>query len=148
MLRIVTKSLMIASICIGSNASGWGADGKEEFLSNCAGCHGVDGKGKGPLSKALKSKPADLTTVAKRNNGVFSKSAVYEKIDGRKSPRSHRLSDMPIWGCRHGPPPDKRKKAPKPDALNTLLDLPCPPEADIRSRIQSIVDYLGQIQMQ
>jgi hypothetical protein len=147
MLRIAVKCLMIGSICIGSNTSGWGLDGKQEFLSNCAGCHGVDGKGKGPLSKTFTSKPADLTTVAKRNNGVFSKTAVSEMIDGRKSPRSHRLSDMPIWGCRHGLPPDKRKKAPKPDALDALLDLPCPPEADIRNRIQSIVDYLSQIQM-
>ena len=71
MLRIVAKCLMIASIYVGSNASAWSLDGKEEYLSNCAVCHGIDGKGKGPLSKTLKPKPADLTTVARRETTVY-----------------------------------------------------------------------------
>ena len=44
---------------------------KTEFLSKCAACHGADGKGAGPLSATIKQKPADLTILAKRNNGVF-----------------------------------------------------------------------------
>ena len=88
MLRIAAQCLMFATFCVGSNASASSLDGKEEYLSNCAVCHGINGKGKGPLSKTLKPKPADLTTVAKRNNGVFLKTAVHEMIDGRESPRS------------------------------------------------------------
>jgi hypothetical protein len=35
--------------------------GKAEYLSNCAKCHGADGRGAGPHSAALKKWPADLT---------------------------------------------------------------------------------------
>jgi hypothetical protein len=31
----------------------------------------------------LKTKPADLTTIAKKNNGVFPSAEIYEAIDGR-----------------------------------------------------------------
>jgi mono/diheme cytochrome c family protein len=40
--------------------------GKSEFLSSCAPCHGTDGKGNGSLSTQLKTKPADLTVLAKK----------------------------------------------------------------------------------
>jgi Cytochrome C oxidase, cbb3-type, subunit III len=91
-------------LMIGLNASRWAQDldaGKAEYLSNCAPCHGTDGKGKGPLSSKLKTKPADLTTFAKKNNGVFPLSAVYEAVDGRNATGSHGTREMPIWGCRH-----------------------------------------------
>ncbi len=57
-----------------------------------------DGKGKGPLSSTLKAKPADLTTFAKKNGGVFPLSAVYEAVDGRNATGSHATHEMPIWG--------------------------------------------------
>ena len=68
------KLLMIATVIIGFNASGWAQEvdvGKMEFQSSCAACHGADGKGKGPMSVELKSTPSDLTVLAKKNNGVF-----------------------------------------------------------------------------
>jgi Cytochrome C oxidase, cbb3-type, subunit III len=106
MQEAAAKWLMV-SLMIGLNASGWAQDldaGKAEYLSNCAPCHGTDGKGKGPLSSKLKTKPADLTTFAKKNNGVFPLSAVYEAVDGRNATGSHGTREMPIWGCRHTPP--------------------------------------------
>jgi mono/diheme cytochrome c family protein len=45
--------------------------GRTEFMENCAGCHGADAKGAGPLSAKLKTKPADLTLLAKRNHGLL-----------------------------------------------------------------------------
>jgi mono/diheme cytochrome c family protein len=36
--------------------------GKILFVSNCAPCHGTKGKGDGPGSSSLKTRPADLTT--------------------------------------------------------------------------------------
>ena len=80
-IRVVTLGFVIASHV----AVAWSQDldkGKTEFLSNCAVCHGVDGKGAGPSAAKLKSKPADLTKLAKANHGVFSPEAVYRMIDG------------------------------------------------------------------
>ncbi len=55
--------------------------GRTAFLANCSVCHGDDGKGGVPRSAELNTKPADLTTLAKINNGVFSPGAVYQVID-------------------------------------------------------------------
>jgi len=137
--------------------------GEVEFLLNCAGCHGTDGKGSGPLSAKLDRKPTDLTLLAKHNHGTFDAGAVYQKIDGRNERTSHHTAEMPIWGCRHqsSPPPTlpsttkPNQKIPKrllsqikphETALDSLLDLPCDSEASIKERIFSIVSYLSLIQ--
>lgn len=70
--------------------------GKREFESNCASCHGVDGKGGGAFVELLKRSPPDLTTMAKRNGGVFPISRAYEVIEGAGP--GHGSRDMPIWG--------------------------------------------------
>jgi hypothetical protein len=51
--------------------------GKIEFQSNCASCHGIGAKGDGPMSGELKRRPADLTVLAKKNNGIFPLNSVY-----------------------------------------------------------------------
>ena len=61
--------------------------GEVEFLLNCAGCHGADGKGSGPQSAKLDAKATDLTLLAKHNHGMFDAGAIYQKIDGRNDPR-------------------------------------------------------------
>jgi len=137
--------------------------GLTEYMENCAGCHGADGKGGGPLSAKLKTKPTDLTLLAKRNHGSFDSTAVYQMIDGRNPGAKHRGAEMPIWGCRHQPavvpappPPGKHhSKIPKrvvsamkgrENELDSLLDLPCGSEEAVRARILSIVDYLSELQ--
>ena len=45
--------------------------GKREYQANCANCHGVGGKGDGPIADLLTKKATDLTTLAKKNGGVF-----------------------------------------------------------------------------
>ena len=101
--KAAAKWLMVAGMVIGITPSCWAEEvdaGKAEYLSSCAPCHRTDGKGTGPLSSRLKTKPADLTTFAKKNNGVFPLGAVYEAVDGRNATGSHDNREMPIWGCR------------------------------------------------
>ena len=86
------KCLIVANtvIAFGAGASAQNIDiGKAEYRSGCASCHGIDAKGNGPVSKELKTHPADLTVLAKRNNGVFPVNAVYQIIDGREFIASH-----------------------------------------------------------
>ena len=143
------KALLVAYVMMATNTCVWAQDiekGRIEFLSKCAGCHGADGKGAGRMSGKLKNKPADLTVLAKKNNGVFSPDSVAETIDGRRAVQSHRDSEMPIWGCRQGPPPGPSGKAYETKSIDSLLDIPCDPEEVIRKRILDIVEYLAQIQ--
>jgi len=64
-------------------------NGKDLYKEYCAHCHGDDGKGHGPEAAVLRVPPADLTTIAGRNNGKFEAGAVENKINGwDKVPRS------------------------------------------------------------
>lgn len=149
MQHSVSTHLSIALIVIATNASVRAQDpekGRIEFLSKCAECHGADGKGAGPTSSKLKTRPADLTLLAKKNHGVFSPDAVGAAVDGRNATRSHRRLEMPIWGCRQGPAPGSQRKSYEPKPIDALLDIPCDPEEVTRSRIRDVVEYLGRIQ--
>ncbi len=108
MKRPVLAGLVVANLIVGFNVPGWAQQpdiGKTEYQSGCASCHGVDGKGTGPVADALKTKPADLTMLAKNNNGVFPLGRIYDIIDGREEVKSHGARDMPIWGFRYSQAP-------------------------------------------
>jgi mono/diheme cytochrome c family protein len=74
-------------------------DGATVYQHYCAPCHGMDGRGKGPVSGALREEVPDLTTLARRNGGKFPADKVKETIagDGKLIP-AHGSKDMPIWG--------------------------------------------------
>ena len=74
------------------------ASGSEMYKSYCAVCHGTDGKGNGPAVSALKVPPPDLTTLARRNQGKYPESRVYQAIKGEASLPAHGSKDMPMWG--------------------------------------------------
>jgi len=74
------------------------ASGAEMYKEYCASCHGLTGKGDGPAALALKSHPADLTTIARRNNGKFPTLRIQATLDGKASVAAHGSSDMPVWG--------------------------------------------------
>jgi mono/diheme cytochrome c family protein len=106
--------------------------GKREYESNCAVCHGRSGKGDGPYAAVLATKIADLTTLSKRNNGVFPLARVQEFIDGRETVKAHGPRDMPIWGR---------------DYLWEGAYTGSPnPEAYMRVRILSLTDYIYRLQ--
>ena len=139
------NGLVIVTLLVGFNLPGWAQEpdvGKIEYQWSCVVCHGVDGKGTGPLAAELNTKPADLTTIAKRNNGVFPINRVYETIDGRQQVKSHGPREMPVWGFRYDPSPIHWSNRAAPDYSDHVIDR----EAIIRGRIIALVDYLYRIQ--
>ena len=109
--------------------------GKREYESKCAVCHGSSGKGDGPYAGLLDSKIADLTTLSRRNNGVFPFQRVQEVIDGRQTFKAHGPRDMPIWGL------DYRGRA-----AESYTDVPYDPEAYVRIRILALTEYVYRLQ--
>lgn len=72
--------------------------GVDTYQAYCAVCHGPGGKGNGPAAAALKTPPADLTTIAKRHGGKFSSTDVEAAILGDRELLPHGTREMPIWG--------------------------------------------------
>ena len=79
---LIAASAMIGTIDV-LHAQPEENPGRNEFLRSCASCHGVSGKGDGPVAKSLSPPPSDLTRLSEANNGVFPVSRVHEVIDGR-----------------------------------------------------------------
>jgi len=74
------------------------ASGQEMFMSYCATCHGKDAKGDGPAADALKVAPADLTALAKTNNGKYPSMRVTTVLNGQANLAAHGNKEMPVWG--------------------------------------------------
>jgi len=72
--------------------------GRTLFENYCATCHGAAALGNGPLSALLRKQPANLTLLAEKNGGTFSREMVARIIDGRKPLTGHGGGDMPVWG--------------------------------------------------
>jgi mono/diheme cytochrome c family protein len=106
------------------------AHGRELYLDNCATCHGMGGRGDGPMADDLKVPPADLTQIAARRGGAFNGAEMREVVDGRKAVESHGSRDMPVWGHEFA---KKRKKGEG-------------REAAARNRTRALVEYLESIQ--
>jgi mono/diheme cytochrome c family protein len=104
--------------------------GKKLFVQYCGSCHGPDGRGDGVLSGVLKQKPADLTQIAKKNDGKFPAQTVMRFIDGTTDVRAHGNPDMPVWG-------EVFKEQ--------MADSPAQ-QAEIRTTILEITNYIGTIQ--
>jgi mono/diheme cytochrome c family protein len=68
------------------------------YKTYCASCHGVSGRGDGPVAESLRRPPGDLTLLAVGNDGVFPEDRLVRIIDGRQTVRTHGNSDMPVWG--------------------------------------------------
>jgi len=74
--------------------------GRDLFDFYCASCHGRDGKGDGPVAPLLKTRPADLTTLAGRYGGRFPTALVESRVTNGDavSTGAHGSTDMPVWG--------------------------------------------------
>ena len=90
-------------------------------------------KGSGPFVEFLKKSPTDLTTMARRNGGVFPIARAYEVIEGAGV--GHGTRDMPIWGQDYSI-----------KAAEYYMDVPYNPEVYVRSRILALAEYLHRLQ--
>ena len=133
--RIVAALLTLGVFSVWGN--GYAADkvdfGKHEYDSNCAICHGLTGKGDGPFAGLVMLPTPDLTTISKRNNGVFPFQHVYAIIDGTKILKAHGTRDMPIWGKVY------REE-------ESHFDIVLNPEAYVRAYLLALMDYISRLQ--
>lgn len=73
-------------------------NGRQMFVSYCAPCHGVEGKGNGPAAAALKIPPTDLTVLSKKNHGRFPDTHIVAVMQFGADVPAHGSSQMPVWG--------------------------------------------------
>lgn len=100
---------------------------QQNFYEYCASCHGPMGRGDGPVAGELKTRPTDLTQLARNNGGQFPYVRVRAIIDGRGQALGiHGPAEMPVWGQRFSQ-----------EGAN---------DPQVRAKILSIVDYLVSIQ--
>ena len=141
-MKIFLKCFVAGAACAGFLGSAFAQAktervdfGKREFESNCASCHGVSGKGNGPIVDLLKKSPPDLTLLAKKNGGVFPMARLYEVIDGT-GVASHGTRDMPVWGLDY-----------KIKAAEYYMEVPYDPDAYVRARILALLEYINRLQV-
>jgi mono/diheme cytochrome c family protein len=119
--------------------SGYAADaadfGKVEYERKCAVCHGLKGKGDGPYAVVGMSVP-DLTTLSKRNKGVFPVQHLNDVIDGTEILAAHGTRNMPIWGTVY-----------RAQVEEVYFDAP-PFAAEVYAhfRILALIDYISRLQ--
>ncbi len=128
-MRALLLSLLLATPAIAQDNV---AAGEEAFLENCAGCHGEDADGGGPMTEILTVAVPDLTGLAARNGGTFPWLRVIHMIDGRSGLPAHG-GPMPIFGnLLKG----DTAAADAPDGTPVITS----------ARVLAIVDYLQSIQ--
>ncbi len=130
---VFAAAAMLASGQVAAQAYDPIARGGELYRSACATCHGVDGKGAGPVARYLETKPTDLTTMARRNNGTFPFYRAFQIIDGREDVAQHGPRDMLIWG--------NMLRFEAGDRYGPMMT-----ETYVRGRIYELVSYLDSIQ--
>jgi len=103
------------------------SSGKQMFDSYCASCHGTSGKGDGPAAGSLKSAPADLTALSKKNGGKFPADRVTSILRGQATVTAHGNRDMPVWGP-------------------VLWSMSQGHEAELHQRVANLTRYLESLQ--
>jgi len=131
---------LIASSVIAGAASGQAAQdalGRQEFMLNCAQCHGTDGTGGGVIAGFLNVEPPDLTLIARDNVGEIPFEALYGIVSGGTATGPHGTQEMPAWGDRFSV-----------EALRSLGFRLSPEERAqyAESRILAVIAYIDSIQ--
>nr|CAD6597284.1 cytochrome c [Rhizobium sp. TCK] len=111
--------------------------GRREYEQNCAVCHGVEGRGNGPLAAMLNQPVTDLQNLQADNGGVFPAQRLYEIIDGRQEVAAHGTRAMPVWGDIYS--------AEAPGQLGELFTA-ADTEVYVRGRILSLIGHISTLQ--
>lgn len=104
--------------------------GQELYSRFCASCHGISGRGDGPVSKSIRIEVPDLTLVARRAGGKYPRERIVQIIDGRHIVGAHGTRTMPVWGEDLS-----RLEIGNPDA-----------ERASRTVIEKLAEYVGLLQ--
>ncbi|MBI3300893.1 MAG: cytochrome c [Deltaproteobacteria bacterium] len=104
--RLSMRSRLIVAACCFLLAAGWAlaeengstVTGAALYHTHCASCHGDQGRGDGMVGAALRTPPADLTAIARKNGGIFPDGMIIEFIDGTRDVVAHGPRAMPVWG--------------------------------------------------
>jgi mono/diheme cytochrome c family protein len=104
--------------------------GEQLYRRFCAACHGVQGRGDGPVADAFTVEVPDLTLIARRAGGQFPRDRVARIIDGRHILGAHGSRAMPVWG----------------EDLSRLERGNPEAETMTRTVIERLADYLEQLQ--
>lgn len=107
-------------------------EGREIFVGACAGCHGEDGTGDGPMAELLTVPVPDLTAITEREGGTFPWLKIVHMVDGRTGLRGHG-GPMPIFGAVFT---GDTVAADGPDGTPVITS----------NRVLEVVDYLMSIQ--
>jgi mono/diheme cytochrome c family protein len=129
---IVVGSTLVAVPQPAARPDAAASEGQRVFMRHCSACHGLEGRGDGPVAPLLQPPPADLTRIAQRRGGHFPVADIRAFIDGRIGVPAHGRREMPVWGER----------------LEEMMGGGSLGEAVARSSIQLLVEYLQAIQAQ
>ncbi len=92
---VVTVGLAVCGMVAGAAAQA--QDGKPLYEKNCMACHGAAGKGDGPASKAMKTKPQDFAVALRGKSDADLTKTLKEGVVGPEGKAGHpkmtKLSD-------------------------------------------------------
>jgi len=136
---MIRSTAVIAVAALSSAAMTGRADARDlsvgaaEYQLSCAGCHGMRGRGNGPMAGALTRKPTDLTKLEEANDYQFPYLKVFQVIDGRAMMADHGTREMPVWGRRY---------------VEDIGDSrgPYGSETAVRERIEALVRHVQSLQ--
>lgn len=134
-MRATFPAALLAALLAGPAASQEAdrlALGEETFMDACAGCHGENADGGGPMTEILTVPVPDLTQLAAQNGGEFPWLRTVHAIDGRTGLRAHG-GPMPIFGMLF-----------RGDTV--AADAPDGSPVMVSERVLALVDYLESIQ--
>lgn len=137
--RSARQAALAVLVALGAATPGWAEDqgaamtqGRADYLTYCASCHGAEGQGDGPVSGSLKNRPPNLTYLQQQEaEGKFPYQRVMNIIQGNpdyaQNYRTHGPADMPVWG-------------------KVLTEASDDRESVAKARVRNLVEYIKSIQ--